>query len=296
MEAKSHEAVLHEVLSSTRSPFWLWSLSLAAETGTPIVSVGIAWSNTVTVRQRRTQKRFFVDNAIIDEYGDQLGPYGLAVYVALCRHADIDSQECYPSYSTLAGETGMGITSVKKAVHNLVALGLVTVKGQCMEDGRQTSNLYTLLEPPSHLATTPQSPHDCPPVASDTPPQYHQTATNNPNNEQSSITIPPGGGKVVGASQPTNHGEGEDLTPVTPLQRRTCQTFNRNGQFANKTQKKQFLALERKYPDAYLEEHMEWASDKGFRRFVSGVKNPDNFNQWQERQASRPQRLKEISL
>jgi hypothetical protein len=246
----------------------------------------------VKIRERKTEKRFFVDNAIIDEYGDQLGPYGLAVYVALCRHADIDSQECYPSHRTLAKETGMKTASVRKALHNLEALGLVSIKGRCREDGSQTSNLYTLLEPP--IYPTPVSSDNSPPVASDTPPQYHQAATNNPNYEQSSINLPPGGGKVVGTNEPTDHSDGEDLTPVTPLQRRACQTFNRNGQFANKTQRKQFLALEHKYPDAYLEELMPWAEGKGFKAFEGAAKNPNNYNQWEERQACRPPRLKEI--
>jgi hypothetical protein len=253
----------------------------------------------MTIRQRRTAERFFVDNAIIDEFGDQLSPYGLAVYVALCRHADIDSQECYPSHSTLAKETGMGEASVKKAVRKLEDLGLVRVSERWRENGGQTSNLYTLLAPPSHHRyPTPVSPDDGPRVATDTPSRCHQATTNNPKNEQSSINIPPGGGKVEiqETEEPGEHREDEDLTPVTHLQKLACHTFNRNGQFANKTQRKQFLALEHGKPDAYLEELISWANGKSFKAFVSAVKNPNNYSQWQERQACRLPKLKEIQL
>jgi hypothetical protein len=131
-----------------------------------------------TRRSRKVEKRFFIDNDIIREYGQQLGPYGIRVYAALCLHADIDSQECFPSHATIAKLTGMSVSSVKKNVKKLVELELVRVSKQVRKKGGHTSNLYTLLTPPSLLAPGPQ--------AGGTRAPRRGAANNNPNNEQSS--------------------------------------------------------------------------------------------------------------
>jgi hypothetical protein len=257
---------------------------------TPLSSLGAAWGSGMRVRQRRTAERFFVDNAIIDQYGKQLGPYGLAVYTALCRHADIDSQRCFPGHRLLADETGMSISSVKNAVSSLVALGLVSVKRRRRERGGQTSNLYTLLAPPSQQVTAPQSPAGHPPVTKRLPPS-HQAATNNPNKEQSSLdNLPPDGGGAA-ASRPdsiSSEKRADGLRAATPLQLMACQAFNHNGSFANETQKKRFLALESTYPEPYLKGRIDWATNpkayKGFDRFEAAVRNPDNYQRWKAKQ------------
>jgi hypothetical protein len=41
----------------------------------------------VHVRDNRGGNWFWIHNVIVDAYGKTLGPYGLAVYMVLCRHA-----------------------------------------------------------------------------------------------------------------------------------------------------------------------------------------------------------------
>ncbi|MFC2037690.1 helix-turn-helix domain-containing protein [Chloroflexota bacterium] len=243
------------------------------------------------IRELGTGNWFFVHNVIIDTYGPLVGSDGIAVYTALCRHADVKTQTCFPSHKTLAREAGLSVTTVKKQLRKLKQFGLVHVAHRKREDGPQTSNLYTLLDPPRReattprrQATTPQACGDYPPVASDTPPPYRQATTNNTNKEQDSMNnLPPDGGEV-GASDLDEFVEEIDLKPETDLQRNACIAFNGNGSFASRTQQKQFVALEREYPAAYLEGRMRWAADpdefKGFKRFVSAVRNPANFERW----------------
>lgn len=83
----------------------------------------------------------------------QAGPIGLAVYVALSRHANA-SGECWPGQELIASEVGTSERSVRRAVGKLEALGLVTVTptrvnadGELGDKGERLSNLYTLSYP-----------------------------------------------------------------------------------------------------------------------------------------------------
>ena len=143
------------------------------------------------IRDARTEKRFFIDNVIIQEYGSDIGVYGIAVYSALCMHARLKTQSCYPSHKTIAAEIGAGISKVKQTLKHLAELRLIHIAADFRENKGQTSNVYTILNPPSRQMATPQSPDNSPPG--------HQVATNNPNPEQSeSNPLPPvGGGEAV---------------------------------------------------------------------------------------------------
>jgi hypothetical protein len=143
----------------------------------------------IPVRDLRTERRFFVDNVIIRGYGPTLGVYGIAVYSALCMHANLDTQQCYPSHRTLAEMLDCSVSKVKQAIRHLEELHLIeTAPRYDAKNERQTSNLYTLLEPP------------VPPGTTDTPPQYHEKTTmNNPHSDQSS----PPKRKERGATAPT---------------------------------------------------------------------------------------------
>jgi hypothetical protein len=105
---------------------------------------------------------------IITEYGAQIGVYGIAVYAALCMHSKPSTQRCWPSHRTIAKEIGCSAAKVKGALAQLKDLKLIAIDPHYdAANQRQTSNTYTLLDPP---ATT------------DTPPQYHEIPTkNNPN-------------------------------------------------------------------------------------------------------------------
>jgi hypothetical protein len=134
----------------------------------------------VPVRDLRTEKRFFVDNVIIRGYGPTLGVYGIAVYSALCMHANLHTQQCYPSHRTLADQLDCSIGKVKGAIRLLEKLKLIaTAPRYDANNKRRTSNLYTLLDPP------------VPPVTTDTLPLYAGVATNNPHLDQSYLKEEP---------------------------------------------------------------------------------------------------------
>jgi len=83
-------------------------------------------SDTFVVRDRRPGF-LRVYNDLYDNYGAQLGPYGLAVYVALCRYANQDS-ECWPSFATIAKGTGMSRRKVIYEIQKLERLGIIAVE------------------------------------------------------------------------------------------------------------------------------------------------------------------------
>lgn len=72
------------------------------------------------VRDRRANRRYFVDNALLrGGWGAEIGPYGIAVYNAVAMHADADAQSGYPSHDLIAKLTGMSRPTVIKTVKAL---------------------------------------------------------------------------------------------------------------------------------------------------------------------------------
>src|SRR6059036_4116825 len=100
---------------------------------------------------RRTY-HFWVDDVIIDQFGPQVGPYGLAVYMALARRATRGT--AFPSIKRLALDTGMSRASVKRALTTLENLGLLGRERRRDDDGDMDTTLYTLKDV-SHYHTTP---------------------------------------------------------------------------------------------------------------------------------------------
>jgi len=101
------------------------------------------------------------DNRVIDDYGAKLGPYGLAVYYSYCRRANQNGQ-CWPSHATTARDTGMSVTSVKKAEERILELKLMKKEDRRYKPSGPRSNLITLLEVPTLRcqATEAQVPGD----------------------------------------------------------------------------------------------------------------------------------------
>ena len=100
------------------------------------------------VRDFRGKHWFWIDNEIVDRYGHEIGPKGIAAYAVLCRMADKDSQSCWPSYSTIAARMGVSRVTAIDAIAKLVDVGLVAVEPRYDHEGRNVSNLFTLLPLP----------------------------------------------------------------------------------------------------------------------------------------------------
>jgi len=126
-------------------------------------AVKMPHNDTFVVRDRRPGF-LRVDNDLYDRFGSVLGPYGLAVYMALCRYVNQDS-ECWPSYATIARGTGMSRRKVVYEVAKLESLNIIGV-----ERNQNTSNVFVLLDTSASHAPPPV--HDVhPPSASHAPKQ-----------------------------------------------------------------------------------------------------------------------------
>lgn len=79
----------------------------------------------------------------------------LAVYVALTLHADAEGL-CWPSHTTLARESKLAVSSVKKALDSLAAKGLVCWEARIRDGRTRLTNAYTVtLGPPAATRLTP---------------------------------------------------------------------------------------------------------------------------------------------
>lgn len=84
--------------------------------------------------------------AIIPEwvlYGD-ITASAVRVYAVLNRYANSDTGKCHPSRKSIAAKARIGLSTVDRAIDELVAFGAVTVRHQKSETGDHTSNEYTL--------------------------------------------------------------------------------------------------------------------------------------------------------
>lgn len=124
---------------------------------------------SIEVADRRKHGYFTIDNVLLDVYGKELGPYGIAVYAALARFANRD-EECWPSYATIAERTGVSRSQIIRMLAKLVELKIVAVTPRYNEKGEQTSNLYMLLD----IVGDRGSHQTPPPVPTRHPPGSHQ--------------------------------------------------------------------------------------------------------------------------
>lgn len=90
---------------------------------------------------------FRVDNILLDAYAADIGALGVAVYVVLQRYADRTTGQCWPSVATIARLLRLSKNCVKKYLHLLARLGLITIAPRATAAGDPSSNLYTVHDP-----------------------------------------------------------------------------------------------------------------------------------------------------
>lgn len=91
---------------------------------------------------------FKTPHALIDTWGQILGPYVYTVYSCIASHASYKSQSAFPSYATIAQKCGMNPSTAISAVADLVFLGFIKKVAVWHPDGDQDSNTYHLLDVP----------------------------------------------------------------------------------------------------------------------------------------------------
>lgn len=79
----------------------------------------------------------------------ELSPSAFVVYAYLLYNEDRRTHQCYPSYNSIAGKTGMAKNTVMRCVGELLDRGLISVKRSSYYDGWgmkwNGNNCYTIL-------------------------------------------------------------------------------------------------------------------------------------------------------
>ena len=83
-----------------------------------------------------------IDNSIIDDLAAKIGIYGLGIYVAIKRHLNQKTGDCFPSYQTIAKKLHIDRGTVIRYVKKLKAFNLLDPQLRFKEDGSPTSNQY----------------------------------------------------------------------------------------------------------------------------------------------------------
>lgn len=77
-------------------------------------------------------------------YAD-ISSHAVRLYGVLQRYADKDSGECHPSRKTLADKCRLSLSSLDRALIELVEIGAVTKQQRLSPNGDWTSNTYTVI-------------------------------------------------------------------------------------------------------------------------------------------------------
>jgi hypothetical protein len=83
-----------------------------------------------------------IDNSIIDNLPAQIGIYGLGIYVAIKRYLNTKTDDCYPSYKTIAKKLHIDRGTVIRYVKKMKDLKIISPEWRFKEDGSHTSNQY----------------------------------------------------------------------------------------------------------------------------------------------------------
>lgn len=78
-------------------------------------------------------------------YQEDLPPRAKCVYMYLSDRANKEGT-CFPGTKTIAKDTSLSVSTVKRAVEDLVRHGLLVKQPRYRENGGRSSNLYSLKE------------------------------------------------------------------------------------------------------------------------------------------------------
>lgn len=122
------------------------------------------------VRDLRKKDQYKVDDAYLNGYARLCGVYATAVYNSLSRHADYETQACFPSIELIAEQHNISKPTVIKAIRVLQQWNIVSVsRNKDSETKRQLPNVYLLLDKSewvpkdsrvNHVDSEPSKSHD----------------------------------------------------------------------------------------------------------------------------------------
>lgn len=99
------------------------------------------------VRDARKKDKFQIDDIYLNGYARLCGIYATGVYCSLCRHANFNTQECWPNIQTIADELDISKPSAIKGIQALEEWGIIKIiKEKDEKTKRQLNNVYVLLD------------------------------------------------------------------------------------------------------------------------------------------------------
>jgi hypothetical protein len=93
-------------------------------------------------------KRGFDYTRIEEEFIDSVGEFDIyekAIYMVLCRHANVHTATAFPSYNTIAKKAGCSRRKAIDSVASMVLKGLINKILNTNSKGEPTSNTYEIL-------------------------------------------------------------------------------------------------------------------------------------------------------
>lgn len=163
------------------------------------------------------------------------GPYELAVYLYLKKHADNITGTCFPSIATLEKETQISEKKIRLILKDLKDKKLITIQNRVLENGGKTSNVYKLLEF-DEIQANPSQPEE-------------------QNNKESSQNRKRVSGKD-NADQSESKQDTQSKNDITNLQEHD-NTKNEASQGENQTEK---VAVQTKYSMDELKKQYDYAT------------------------------------
>ena len=104
-------------------------------------------NNLFKGRDKRQKGWFWLDNDYLNGYAKHFGAVGTAIYVSLCRHADNETQRCFPAQELIAEELGITSRTVRNYINKFEKYGLIAIEREKNPKTRKwLNNVYTLLD------------------------------------------------------------------------------------------------------------------------------------------------------
>jgi hypothetical protein len=97
-------------------------------------------------RDNRNKNWFWLDNEYLNGYAKHFGAVGTAIYLSLCRHADSESQRCFPAQKQIAEELGINRDTVSKYLKIFEKYCLIEIIKERDKNQKWLNNVYTLLD------------------------------------------------------------------------------------------------------------------------------------------------------
>jgi DNA-binding Lrp family transcriptional regulator len=106
------------------------------------------------IRDSRAKDWFYLDNELLEVFGGKdkgdkgIGIHAMGVYMVLAKHANNDTQQCKPSYQTIATILGVARNTVITAIKTLEKAGVISIEQRISHEKNKptTTNIYTLMK------------------------------------------------------------------------------------------------------------------------------------------------------